>query len=409
MRTASVVAELDFPQVDRPLVSIVLVTYNDIEWIQRALQACLDNTDACYELIVVDNGSTDGTVEFLTNKTSGARLLLNNRNHGFGVANNLGAAYAVGRHLLFLNSDAFVHPGWLPPLLATLEADETVAAAAPRLLNLDGSLQLAGALLTRAGATVVYGDGDDPGQPQYGFARSVDFSAGACLLVRRAAFNEVGGFDPSFGLVYFEDADLCLALWQRGHRIVYEPRSTLTHVGGGGSEPSRLVLQLALRNRSLFERRWRALLASYPLAPLVGERRLTGARDIRCSDRILVLRQASCAEAFARTFPSARVTLAGVEAETRALLNREIEFASDAEHVLRERRFHYDVIIGEAAAIETFAELLLHTQPQAILIHSEQLVGSGGKLDPRRLLEAAASAGVGPVLGNPCFPQAAHG
>jgi GT2 family glycosyltransferase len=404
------VAELDFPRVDRPLVSIVLLTYNDIEWIPRALQACLDNTDACYELIVVDNGSTDGTVEFLTTKTSGARLLLNNRNYGYGTANNVGAGYAVGQHLLFLNSDAFVHPGWLPPLLAALEADETVAAAAPRLLNLDGSLQLAGALLTRAGATVVYGDGDDPRQPQYGFARSVDFSAGACLLLRRSAFNEVGGFDPAFGLIYFEDADLCLALWQRGHRIVYEPRSTLTHVGGSGSEPSQLVLQLALRNRSLFERRWRALLASYPPAPLVGERRLIAARDIRSSDRILVLGKAGCAEALARTFPSARVTLAGVGAEARARLNRQIELAFDAENVLRERRFHYDVIIGEAAAMKTFGELLLHTQPQAVQIHSEHLVDSGGKLDLRRLLEAGASAGVRPVFGNPtCFPQAALG
>jgi GT2 family glycosyltransferase len=398
-------AELDFPRVERPLVSIVMLTYNDIEWIPRALRACLDNTDACYELIVVDNGSTDGTVEFLTSETSGARLLLNNRNYGFGTANNLGAGHAVGRYLFFLNSDAFVHPGWLPPLLTILEADATVAAAAPRLLNLDGSLQLAGALLTRAGATVVYGDGDDPRQPQYSFARNVDFS-GACLLFRRSAFNEVGGFDPAFGLIYFEDADLCLALWQRGHRIVYEPRSTLTHVGGSGSEPDQLVLQLALRNRSLFERRWRALLASYPLAPLVGERQLIAARDIRSSDRILVLGQASCAEAIARTFPSARVTLAGVEEEARAVLDHQIEFAFEPEHVLRERRFHYDLVIGDVPAMETFADLLLQTQPQAIRIYSEHLVDGRGEPDPHRLLEAAASAGIAP----PWRPYAsAHG
>ena len=388
-------AELEFPRVERPLVSIVVLTHNDIEWIPRALQACLDNTDACYELIIVDNGSTDGTVEFLTSETSGARVLLNNRNYGFGAANNLGAGHAVGPYLFFLNSDAFVHPDWLPPLLAALEADETVAAAAPRLLNLDGSLQLAGALLTRAGATVVYGDGDDPDRPQYSFVRNVDFS-GACLLFRRSAFHEIGGFDPEFGLIYFEDADLCLTLWQRGHRIVYEPRSTLTHVGGSGSEPSHSLLQLAPRNRSLFERRWRALLAAYPPAPLVGERRLIAARDVRSSDRILVLGQASCAEAIARTFPSARVTLAGVEEEVGALLSRQIELAFELEHVLRERRFHYDVIVGDETAMETFAETLLQMQPQAIRVHAEHLLDERGKLDRQRLLEAAASAGIGP-------------
>src|SRR5437763_16552758 len=100
-RSASAVAELKFPRVERPLVSIVVLTHNDIEWIPRALQACLDNTDACYELIVVDNGSTDGTAEFLTSETSGATVILNPRNYGFGAANNLGARHAVGQYLFF--------------------------------------------------------------------------------------------------------------------------------------------------------------------------------------------------------------------------------------------------------------------------------------------------------------------
>jgi GT2 family glycosyltransferase len=388
------VAELEFPRVERPLVSIVLLTYNDFEWIPRALRACLDNTDPCYELIVVDNGSTDGTAEFLTSETRGARVVLNDRNHGFGAANNQGAACAVGRYLFFLNADAFVHPGWLPPLLATLEADDTVAAVGPRLLNLDGSLQLAGGLLSRAGATVLYGNGDDPDHPQYSFARDVDFS-GASLLFRRSAFNEVGGFDLAFGLIYFEDADLCLALWERGHRVVYEPRSSLTHVGGGGSEPSQPVLQLAARNRSLFERRWRPVLASYPAAPLVGERRLIAARDIRSSDRVLVVGQKSLAEAIARTFQSALVTLTGVD-DDALNLNGRIELVSEPEDVLSERRFHYDVIIGESTAIERVADLLLETQPQAIRIRSEDLVRRGRVRATAALLEAAASAGLTP-------------
>jgi O-antigen biosynthesis protein len=392
------VAELEFPCVERPLVSIVMLTYNDIEWIPRALQACLDNTDACYELIVVDNGSTDGTVEFLTSETSGATVLLNNRNCGFGVANNLGAGHAVGRYLFFLNSDAFVHPGWLPPLLAPLEADETVAAVGPRLLNLDGSLQVAGALLTRAGATVVYGDGDDANRPEYSFPRYVDFLAGAALLVRRSSFVETGGFDPLFGLIYFEDADLCLELWRQEHCIVYEPRSSVAHIGGSGREPNPRVLQLALRNRSLFERRWRTLLAAYPPAPLVGARRLTAARDIRSSDRILVLGEASVADAIAVAFPDARVTAGEIEEEARAPLNPQIEFALEVEEVLRERRFHYDIVIGGAATLETLANTLLQTQPQAIRIHLEDLLDKRGQPGRHRLVEAAASAGIAPRL-----------
>ena len=245
-----------------------MLTRNDLEWAPRALQACLENTDPCYELILLDNGSTDGTAQFLTDAVDGATVVLNDRNHGFGVSNNLGASRARGRYLLFLNSDVLVHAGWLPPLLDRVQGDKTIAAVGPRQLNLDGSLELAGALLSRAGATLSYGHGDDPDRPEYVFARDTDYCSGACLLVRRSSFNAVGGFDPAFGLIYFEDADLCLRLWERGERVVYEPASTVTHVGGGGSGPGPDVQLLALRNRSLFERRWRTLLASYPLAPL---------------------------------------------------------------------------------------------------------------------------------------------
>jgi GT2 family glycosyltransferase len=145
------------------------------------------------------------------------------------------------------------------------------------LLNPDGSLQCAGALLSRSGSVACYGDGERPDRPEYGFARVVDFLAGACLLVRRRAFNDVGGFDPAYGLAYFEDADLCLALADHGYRSAYEPDSKVTHVRG---KPRAEVLQLALRNRALFERRWRHVLASRPLAPLCAStRRMTAARD----------------------------------------------------------------------------------------------------------------------------------
>jgi GT2 family glycosyltransferase len=387
-------AELEFPRVDRPIVSIVMVTRNDIDWAPRALRACLEHTEPCYELIVVDNGSKDGTPEFLTSRLAGAKVLVTGRNRGFGVGNNLGAGYAVGKFLLFLNSDALVHPGWLLPLLTRTEEDETVAAVGPRLLNLDGSLQSAGALLSRAGATLAYGKGDDPNLPEYGFSRAVDYSSGACLLLRRSTFNEVGGFDPAFGLAYFEDADLCLTLWQHGHRVVYEPRSSVTHVGGGGSTPTRAVLQLAVRNRSLFERRWRALLASYPLTPLTSKRRILAARDARCSERVLVLGHQLSAETVASTFLSARVTVAGLERDGRTLWAQGIEVLGDAEEVFRERRFHYDAVIGDASTLESLDELLTQTQPQAARIRVEDFVADGGIPKAQRLIKVVAPAGI---------------
>ena len=119
-----------------------------------------------------------------------------------------------------------------------------MGAVGPMLLNPDGSLQCAGALLSRSGVTACYGEGDQPERAEYQFARVVDYLAGACLLVRRRAFNDVGGFDRRYGLAYFEDADLCLALAERGYRSVYEPRSRVTHLRG---TPCEALLQLALR------------------------------------------------------------------------------------------------------------------------------------------------------------------
>jgi O-antigen biosynthesis protein len=254
---------LRVPSVARPDVSIVVVTYQGEEFVEKALRALLDNTEPCYELLLIDNGSTDGTTTLLQ-QVDNATIVLNERNDGFGAANNQGASRARGRYLVFLNQDAFVHQAWLPPLLKRIESDERVGAVGPMLLNIDGSLQCAGAMVFRSGETACYGEGDNPDRPEYGLVRDVDYLAGACLLVRREAFNEVGGFNPAYGLAYFEDADLCLALANRGYRSVYEPCSRVTHIRG---RPSETLLELALRNRSLFERRWRDVLASRPPSP----------------------------------------------------------------------------------------------------------------------------------------------
>ena len=259
------------PHVDRPDVSIVIVSYNAGDALSQALEALLAHTDPCFELILVENGSSDGTPA-LVRQVENATLVLNARNVGFGVGSNQGAARAQGRYVLFLNQDVFVDQGWLPPLLAQMEANPRVGAVGPKLVFPDGSLQCAGALLTRSGGAYCHGTGDRPEQPEYGFARVVDYLAGACLLVRRAAFDEVGGFDPAYGLAYYEDADLCLALAANGYRAVYEPRSTVTHVRGS---PGQTILEGALRNRALFERRWRRVLASRPLHPLGLSRRRT--------------------------------------------------------------------------------------------------------------------------------------
>lgn len=372
-------------------VSVVMVTHNARDWTERALRALAEETELPYELIVVDNASTDGTRELVADLEE-ASVVLNDENRGFGPANNQGAALAAAHHLLFLNSDVLVHRGWLPPLLELLE-DESVAAVGPRLLNPDGTLQLAGALLSRSGSTLAYGFGDDPDGAEYTFRREVDYLSGACLLMRRVAFDEVGGFDPVFGLAYFEDADLCLALSARGYRVVYEPRSSVTHALGasGGGEA---LAALALRNRAVFRRRWDDVLASRPLSPLhTSRRRILAARDAPATDRILLVAGASdpclsqLVEALAPWAPSARVTVLSLGDDDRLSLDPNIELVprqAGVEEWLDDRRFHYDVVVA-ASADERLAPLLARTQPTAVRLPANAV-------SP----EALAAAGVAP-------------
>jgi GT2 family glycosyltransferase len=240
-----------------------MATYQGAQVLGRALQALIANTEPRYELIIVDNGSTDGTAALL-DRVENASVLINKRNTGFGAASNQGAVEARAGNVLFLNQDVFVHRGWMPPLLERLASHSRVGAVGPMLLNSDGSLQCAGAMVFRSGGTAGYGEGDDPERAGYQFARVVDYVPGACLLIRRRAFEEVGGFDGCYGLAFFEDADLGLALAGRGYRTMYEPRSRVTHVRG---TPNDAFLRLASENRTIFQRRWRRVLTSRPHAP----------------------------------------------------------------------------------------------------------------------------------------------
>jgi len=348
-----------------------MVTHNAPAWARRALRGLLDATDPCYELIVVDNASSDGTAELLAREVHQAAVVLNERNRGFGPANNQGASRAVGRYVLFLNNDALVLPGWLPPLLQRAESDVRIGAVGPRLLNLDGSLQLAGALVARSGSTHELGYGEPADAPEYGFSRVVDYLSGACLLVRRSAFEEIGGFDAAYGLGYFEDADLCLSLAQHGYRVVYEPRSSVTHVRGA-SPRSEALSALAVRNRSLFRRRWSHLLRSRPLSPLTASpRRVLAARDAPARQRTLVV-----GEELGPLLGSAsasRVTViprGKLRRRAEDLLEAGVEVVSgvdDWRAWFEERRFLYDAVVaGEQD--EELEALIRRTQPQAVRV-----------------------------------------
>ena len=196
------------------------------------------------EVVVVDNASGDEIRGRLEADAPGARVLVEAVNRGFGAACNRGARETSRPYILFLNSDAYVRPGAVAALVATLDADSRAAAAGPRLIGPDGRPQSSirrlptpWRIFSESAGLAFLAGGREPfsghaaTRQDHGRAGSVPALMGAALLVRRSAFEEVGGFDEDFFL-YAEETDL-MARWKgRQWRVRYDPGAEVIHEGG---------------------------------------------------------------------------------------------------------------------------------------------------------------------------------
>jgi len=205
-------------------------------------------------VIVVDNGSTDGTSDLLSSwsgSRSNARVVSLGRNLGFARACNEGARLARGHYLVFLNNDTLPTPGWLEKMLGLAEAEPRVGIIGSKLLYPDGRIQHIG---------VVFGEDKTPNHIYRGFSskirparisREYQAVSGACLLVRRDLYELVGGMDERYQNSY-EDADLCLKIRARGYRVLVCADSVVYHFESM-SEGRRIQ---DFRNSALFKARW---------------------------------------------------------------------------------------------------------------------------------------------------------
>ena len=224
-------------------ISAVIVHYRTLAETLRAARSLADSAPEV-DILVIDNASGDGIRETLAREVPRARVVAEPENRGYGAACNRGAAETSGAYVLFLNSDAFVQSGAVPALAAALERNPRAAAVGPRLLNPDGTLQPSISRLptpwrifceSSGLAALSRGRGIFRGHTKtredQERAQEVESLMGAALLVRRSAFEEVGGFDESF-FFYAEESDLFARLRQAQWRILYEPSATVVHLGG---------------------------------------------------------------------------------------------------------------------------------------------------------------------------------
>jgi len=211
--------------------SIVIPVWNRVELTRNCLMALSQIKDQPeYEVIIVDNGSTDGTKEFLAELRGDVHIIRNEENVGFAKACNQGARAARGRYLVLLNNDTIPQPGWLSSLVSEVDAYPEVGIVGSKLLYPDGTIQHAGVVRDLEHRLPYHIFKTFAGShPAVNQRREFQIVTAACLLIRRSLFEEVGGFDEGY-VNGFEDADLCLKVTELGHRIVYQPRSVLIHL-----------------------------------------------------------------------------------------------------------------------------------------------------------------------------------
>jgi N-acetylglucosaminyl-diphospho-decaprenol L-rhamnosyltransferase len=222
-------------------VSVIFVNHNGLERTRNAVKSVHRHSPQS-EVIVVDNNSTDGSVECLRREFPEVRLIPSSDNRGFGAGSNKGAGVALGEFLFFLNSDTLLTED-TPSLLATMmQGDHDIGVCGPRVVNDDSTFQLSigpdPSLLNEWKLRRMHRrlQKSDPAvqtefESRYFVAREIDWVTGAALMIRRDVFQRVGGFDETF-FMYFEDADLCRRVRQLGPKVVYAPITKVVHFGG---------------------------------------------------------------------------------------------------------------------------------------------------------------------------------
>jgi GT2 family glycosyltransferase len=228
-------------------LSIIIVAYNSFGYLRKCLDSIYSYPpETSFDIIVVDNASSDGTGKYIKNRRPGVILVSNEKNKGFAAASNQAINATDSRYILLINSDCEVFEGSIERLVDYFEKIPEAAIAGPKIINSDGSLQYScrrfpsffGAAVHTI-LTHIYPD--NPFSKKYKLVDvsreepfSVDWVSGSCMMIRRSAIEETGLLDENY-FMYVEDIDICYRMWQKGWEVHYMPHSEVLHHIGGSS------------------------------------------------------------------------------------------------------------------------------------------------------------------------------
>jgi GT2 family glycosyltransferase len=264
-----------------PDLSIVIVCWNDKDYLEQCLNSLYQGgLRSSFDVVVVDNGSTDGSQAMLREKFPQVQLIQNDHNAGLGKASNQGIEATQARYVLLLNNDTLVNGPSLDAMVEFLDTHPEASAVGGRMLNPDGSFQAADAsfpslreeflIATRLGALIW------PNYPDRTYAdhvKPVDWLGSACLLLRRKALDAVGLLDEKY-FIYGDEADLQYRLKKAGWLVYYVPHATTIHYGGGSMNRWGRR-KMVYRGKMLFFRKNHGPLRTAALRVMLGALSLT--------------------------------------------------------------------------------------------------------------------------------------
>lgn len=216
---------------DWPTVTIIVLNYNGLEHLKDCFSSLteLDYPAERLRLMLVDNASTDGSVEYMQARYPQVRLVRSEENVGFGSGNNLGAREATGQYVVFLNNDMWVLPQFVRGLVKSVQSGPDVVCAGAKILNWDGTrFDFAGSAADFAGHAYQIGWGKPFTPDRFAEIQPTLFACGGAMMIDRQVFLDVGGFDDDY-FIYYEDLDLGWRLWLLGYKVVFAPDAVVHH------------------------------------------------------------------------------------------------------------------------------------------------------------------------------------
>jgi GT2 family glycosyltransferase len=235
-----------------PKVSIIIVNTNELHHLRRCLPSIINQHYSNYEVLVIDNASTDGSINYIGENYPNIRVIRNKTNLGYAGANNVGFHLADQKYIAVLNPDTEVDPDWLQELVAALESNKKAGLATPKILLMDNPqlINACGNNITYSGLTVCRGL-EQPAE-KYTEPAVVPAVSGAAFVIKKEVLDKIGGFDENF-FIYYEETDLSLRAMLAGYQCLFVPTSIVFHKYAFRFTPKKCFYQERNRYYSLLK------------------------------------------------------------------------------------------------------------------------------------------------------------